>query len=126
MHRMDFRQSKVRRAAARTALVLIAAFATGADQPGDDARRAQVQAAATNAAVNLREQVLRMPLTRGIDVRAVVDRTQTLPALDQALQGAQQIGGPRWVDDRTCQVRLEIPGSQLSGVLLNEVRQHGD
>ncbi|HSV16425.1 MAG TPA: hypothetical protein VLI90_19335 [Tepidisphaeraceae bacterium] len=115
------------RVTARAALLFIAAVATGADQPAsDDPRRAQVQAAATNAAVNLREQVLRMPLTRGIDVRAVVDRTQTTAALDQALQGAQQIGGPRWIDDRTCQVRLEIPGSQLSGVLLNEVRQHAD
>jgi hypothetical protein len=108
-------------------LLLIAAVAIGAEPPAaDDARRAQVQAAAANAAVSLREQVLRMPLTRGVDVRAVVDRTQSAAALDQALQGAQQIGGPRWIDDRTCQVRVEIPGSQLSGVLLSEVRQHPD
>src|SRR5436309_15562218 len=90
----------------RTSLLVLAALfahiAQSADAPPvDEARRAQVQAAAANAMVSLREQVLRMPLTRGVDVRALVDRTQSSGALTQALQGAQQIGGPRWADDRT-------------------------
>ena len=54
-------------------LLVLAAMSSAADAPPsvDDARRAQVQAAATNAAASLREQVLRMPLSRGVDVRAV-------------------------------------------------------
>jgi hypothetical protein len=90
----------------------------------DDARRAQVQAAASNAASNLREQVLRMPLSRTVDVRQFVDRTHTDSALSAALQDAQQIGSPRWVDDRTCQVRLEVPASSVGQVLLDEAHRN--
>jgi hypothetical protein len=90
----------------------------------DDARRAQVQAAASNAASNLREQVLRMPLSRTVDVRQFVDRTRSDSALSAALQNAQQIGSPRWVDDRTCQVRLEVPASSVGQVLLDEAHRN--
>src|SRR4051794_24288420 len=126
MRSMKFRRPTMRRITPHLIWLMTAAIAAGADAPADDARQAQVQAAAANAMVNLREQVLRMPLTRGVDVRTLVDRTQSSAALTQALQGAQQIGGPRWGGDRTCQVRVEMPGSQLSGVLLSEVRQHVD
>lgn len=90
----------------------------------DDSRRFQVQAAAGNASLNLREQVLRMPLAKDVDVRLVVERTGAADEFNRAVQRAQQIGGPRWVDDHTCQVRLEVPGSQLSEVLVAAARQH--
>lgn len=92
----------------------------------DDARQAQVQAAASNAAASLREQVMRMPLSRDSAVRDLIHRMGSDGSLTQALQNAQQIGGPRWVDDHTCQVRLEVPGADLAAVIIKDVEEHPD
>jgi hypothetical protein len=37
--------------------------------------------------------------------------------LTQALQGAELVGGPRWVDNDTCQVQLEISGTRAARLI---------
>jgi hypothetical protein len=59
-----------------------------------------------------------------LDVHALLSRTGDDTLLSQALQNAQSVGGPRWVDDHTCQVRLEISGSELADLLVKEAREH--
>src|SRR5882724_303102 len=73
-----------------------------------DPRQAQVQAAINNASSSLHDQVMHMSLAKGVDVRLLIERTGSEAMLTDTLQNAQQIGGPRWIDERTCQIRLEI------------------
>jgi hypothetical protein len=92
-----------------------AASATSADA---DARAEQVQAATDDAVVNLRQQILRTRLTRDITVGDFLDKTRSQPELTRVMKGAQPLGGPRWVDDHTCQVQLELPESAVAAMLM--------
>jgi hypothetical protein len=99
----------------------IAGAETGVDS---DPRQLQVQAATANGAAALREQVLRLHLTRDISVREFVDHTHSGDELSRALASAQPEGGPRWVDEQTCQVQLDIPGSRVEKFLLKVADQN--
>jgi hypothetical protein len=83
-----------------------------------DPRQQQIQAATSNAMASLRDQVLRTRLTRDLSVNEFLDRTNSMGDLDRVLRAAQPIGGARWVDDRTCQIRLELPESQVAALLM--------
>jgi hypothetical protein len=83
-----------------------------------DPRQEQIQAATTNAMTTLRDQVLRTRLSRDLLVGDFLERTNSLGELDRVLKAAQPIGGARWVDERTCQVRLELPESQVAALLM--------
>jgi hypothetical protein len=83
-----------------------------------DARRAQVDAAVFNAVEGLYREVTRSPVTGAVTVGELVERVGGRAELIRALQGAQEIGGPRWLDDQTAQVRLEISGSRVRQVVL--------
>ena len=92
-----------------------------------DPRQAQVQAATTNAMNSLRDQVLRTRLTRDLMVSDFLDRTNSQAELDRVLKAAQPIGGARWADDHTCQIRLELPESQVAALLMgiaHDTHQH--
>jgi hypothetical protein len=91
---------------------------TGAALAQDqDPRRAQVTAATANAVANLRDQVGRAPISNQVTVNDFIARTNGEPALNRALQAAEQIGGPRWIDNQTCQVQLEISGARVADTL---------
>jgi hypothetical protein len=83
-----------------------------------DTHQDQVQAATANATANLRDQILRTRLSREITVGDFLDRTNSQPELTRILKTAQPIGGPRWVDERTCQVRVELPATTVAAMLL--------
>jgi hypothetical protein len=85
--------------------------------PEQDSRRAQVDAATANAVEALRTQIGDTQLSRNLTVQDVLDRTHGNETLSKALWRAQQIGGPRWLDSQTCQVRLEISGTRVASVL---------
>src|SRR4051812_2282604 len=95
------------------ALVVAASSARlHAAQNGEaDARRAQVMAANADAIEALRRDVLNAPVTADMTVEQFVQRTDSRDALDRAIRRAEQIGGTRRLDDQTCQVRLQLPGS---------------
>jgi hypothetical protein len=87
-----------------------------------DTRVSQIQAARANGIANLREQVLRTKLGRNSTVGEFLDRAQATDGLNEILDSAQPVGGPRWVDDHVCQVRLELAGPKVSAFLMSVAR----
>ena len=63
-------------------------------------------------------QIAAEPVGRGITVGDMLDATDGNDFLVKTLQRAQMIGGPRWLDDQTCQVRLEISGTRVAAALV--------
>ena len=98
-------------------IAIIAGLLGGASLAQEDPRRTQVSAATASAVSTLRQQVLGAPLSRDLTVQDFLDRTGGADDLNRTLQRAEQIGGPRWIDERTCQVRMEIAGSRLAETL---------
>jgi len=89
-------------------------------------RRDQIQAATDNAVQSLRQQVRAVRINRDLSIGQLVDKVQGEHELVRTLARAQQIGGPRWLDDQTCQVRLEIAGSSVAETLRQIVKDSGD
>lgn len=102
------------------AVVLLCAGARGQE----DARRSQVAAATADAYEGLRREVLAMPVAGDLTVQSLVERTGGQPQLDAVLHSADQIGGTRWLDDQTCQVRLEVRGVDVARTLLELADKH--
>ena len=88
------------------------------------ARAAQVRAAEADAAASLRESVLRLAIGRGLRVRDLVERTHAEETLSRALSTAQPRGGPRWVDEQTCQVQLTVPGPAVADAVTAMVARY--
>jgi hypothetical protein len=77
----------------------------------------QTLAASTDAREALRQQVLAARVAPALTVRQLLDRTGGWTELEKALGTAQQIGGTRWLDNETVQVRLLIEGAALADAL---------
>lgn len=88
----------------------------------DGGRRAQVAAATADALHTLEADVLSASVTPDFTVEQFVDRTGSREALARMLRGAEQIGGTRWLDDQTCQVRMEVSGGDVADMLLDVAR----
>jgi len=84
----------------------------------------QVDAARSDAMENLRQEVLAAHIEPDITVQMLIDRTGGIDALNNALAGARQIGGPRWLDPQTAQIRLEIKGTSVADALEKLAREH--
>ncbi|WP_428937205.1 hypothetical protein [Fontivita pretiosa] len=84
-----------------------------------DLVRAQVKAASDNALSALRQEVLAARITPNLTVADFLDRTNARELLDETLARAEQIGGPRWLDEKTCQVKLEISGQRVAYALVS-------
>ena len=85
---------------------------------GDDARQAKVDAATQNALSGMMADVARQPITPKLAVRDLLNSTNGADALMDTLKQADQIGGPRWIDEQTCQVQLEIAGQKVADRLV--------
>src|SRR6185437_16122509 len=83
-----------------------------------DPKRDQAAAATARAVDRLRAKIAAEPVGRGITVGDMLDATDGNDFLVKTLQRAQMIGGPRWLDDQTCQVRLEISGTRVAAALV--------
>jgi hypothetical protein len=97
------------------ATVLVSAAASAQDAPTRD----QIAAANSRALEGLRVQVVSEPIGPGLTVADLLSRTGTGKKLNETLARAQQIGGPRWLDDHTVQVRLEIGGPTVKKALVD-------
>ena len=75
-----------------------------------------VRAATSNAVRNLYDEVGRQQLKPNLSVRAYLRSMEMENEFIRTLQGAEQIGEPRW-QNSTCQVQLEIPASRVSYTL---------
>ncbi len=97
-----------------------AASRAAAQPANDDARRqAQVHVATASALEKLRDDVGAARVAGDMTVHEFVRRTDSAAELDAALRDARQIGGPRWTDEQTCQIQLEIPGDAVARALSN-------
>lgn len=79
--------------------------------------RPQVQAATAEAVAALRDEVERASINRHMTVGEFVRRVHAEEDLTRALQRAEMVGGPRWVDNDTCEVQLEMSGSRVGHIL---------
>lgn len=91
--------------------------AAGWAQTPDLARRT-VDAALSDAADRLRQVVLDQRIEGDVTVADLVRKTDRAALLEETLNRARTIGGPRWLDDGAVEVRLEIPAEQVSRALL--------
>jgi hypothetical protein len=91
-------------------LVLLVACPAQARQTQEERRRAQVAAATSSAVQGLYDEIARQQIVRTLSVEGFLDQTGGREELMKTLQRAEQIGGPRWIDEQTCQVHLEIDG----------------
>src|SRR5688500_8836234 len=96
------------------ALLFLAAMAPAQEEP----TRAQIAAATDTAVTALRESIAETSIGRNLTVKTLLDRTGGAETLTETLRRAQQIGGPRWIDEQTCQVRLEISGARVAKSLM--------
>ncbi len=104
----------------RFILVLMIAMAACARASlGEDPARAQVAAATANALGALRSDIRSARITPTLTVAQFLDRTNAADLFDDTIEQAQQIGAPRWVDDQTCQVQLELSGAKVAYSLVS-------
>ncbi len=109
----------------RAWLMMIFVLATAlVASANDDLRRAQVAAAAADASRRLEADVLAAPVDGKLTVGDLADQTGSRNALLETLHSAQQVGGTRWIDDQTTQVRLEIGGDAVAHTLLLAAAAH--
>jgi hypothetical protein len=97
--------------------IILLLGAAGLAWAGEETGRSQVRAATADAVENLLDEVSRASLTRNLTVDDFVRRTNSRDELVKVLQRAQQIGGPRWIDDHTCQIELQISGPVVGAAL---------
>jgi hypothetical protein len=86
--------------------------------------RDRVQAAYDNAMQSLRQQVDDVQIRPDLTVADLIEKVGGDDELATTLAKAQRIGGPRWLDDQTCQVRLDISGATVADSLKQIVGDH--
>lgn len=94
-------------------VMLIALLMAALPLRADTDQRDSVQAATDNARQTLRQQVEDLRVQRDLSVGELLKKIGGEDQLTDTINRAQQIGGPRWLNEQTCQVRLEIPGSTV-------------
>lgn len=79
--------------------------------------QAQVVAARANAVEKLLADVLDERISVDLTIQQFVEQTNGMSALNHAVLEADPVGGPRWVDDQTCLVKLSLPREKVVTVL---------
>jgi len=108
----------MRRSSKHIAFAVAIALACGVagGQP-EDPRPARVAAATDAARANLRASVYRERIRPGLSVRQFVEQVSAEQELEGTLATAEPVGGPRWLDEQTCQVRVELPAAAVARAL---------
>src|SRR3954468_24416350 len=91
------------------ASVSSAALADAPAAAPPDNPRDQAAAASRRALNSLRDQIGAESIGQGLTGNDPLKKTGTAKTFPKTIARAQQIGGPRWIDSQTCQVRLELP-----------------
>ncbi|MCC6239949.1 MAG: hypothetical protein IT448_06605 [Phycisphaerales bacterium] len=87
-----------------------------------DTRLVQIRAASADAMASLQQQIGTMVLADGVTIGSLVQKTSTQTQLAQLLEQARQIGGPRWLDAHTVQIRLELSGAAISAFVESTIQ----
>jgi hypothetical protein len=96
-----------------------------ADSFADDPHRQLEAAALADAIERLRGTISDERIDADLTVGQFVARTQSLGQLVKALQGAQQVGPPRWSGD-VCEVRVRIDGAVVARALTGIAAEAGE
>jgi hypothetical protein len=91
----------------------------GLQRPETGDRADQVSAALANAVDKLHDDIADERLSPQLTVGEFLNRTNAHDRLLDTLRRGQQIGGPRWIDDRTCQLKLAVPAEQVARTLID-------
>ena len=102
-------------------LLIFAAFGAAAQEQTSNP---QVLAAVADAQQALTAQVLAARVSQDFTVQKLIDSVGGMDELSRTLHAAQQIGGPRWLDGQTVQVRLLIEGAAVAQTLNRIVSQN--
>lgn len=100
-------------------ICLVCLRAVAQQQPGP-----QISAAAADAMESLQRHVLNANVSPTMTLRDLLDRVGGREELIKSLHAAQQIGGPRWLDDQTVQVRLLLDGGQVARTVMDIVHKN--
>lgn len=101
-----------------TATVFAAEHPTTTIAPRDRLMMTDTIRAATARAVwALYDRVAAQPLTPNLNVGAYLKHMELVEEFTRLLRQADQLGGPRWIDEYTCQVQLEISAMRMAHVL---------
>src|SRR4051812_14278012 len=93
---------------------------------GEPTNRAdQISAALANAVDKLHDDIADERLSPQLTVGEFLNRTNAHDRLLDTLRRGQQIGGPRWTDDRTCQLKLAVPAEQVAHTLIDVANAAG-
>jgi hypothetical protein len=97
------------------------------DRATSSESRPEIASATSVARANLRatidEVVVAPP---DVSVGAFVRQTNGDDRVNAVVSTAKQIGGPRWLDERTCQVRLSVPAGDVFGALVSLAADAGE
>lgn len=98
----------------------VSAVPASATSPVDKAalREKLVADAVEDAVDSLMSDVGRQPIFGRVTVRDLLVRTDSFDTFLATLRDADQIGGPRWLDENTVQVRLAVTGPILATSLI--------
>ncbi len=99
-------------------LMLPAVLPTPAACAQDETRTAEIAAATERAVDGLRADIGATRIAPNLTVEDFLRRTGGSDKLRTALLRSPQIGGPRWIDDQTCQVKLEASGETVAATLV--------
>lgn len=91
----------------------------------DDRVQSQITAAASNAVDKLAADVLDEQIAVDLTVADFIHDTNSIDKLMDLLRQSQQIGGPRWLDDQTCQVKLAIEAPRVLELLRQTAELNG-
>lgn len=100
--------------------LLLGGAALGQSPPpeAEAARQAHVAAAVDDGIAAIRRDVYATSFSVDLTIRQAAGRIDAAKSLDEAIQSAEQRGGPRWREDgQSCEVRLELPGTTVAAAL---------
>ena len=86
---------------------------------------AEVTAATASAVRGLMEQIQAEPLTANMSIGQFLDANGARNELAAMLSRLPSQGSARWLDDQTCQVRLEVSGAEVAGDLTKIAGERG-
>ena len=70
-----------------------------------------------DAREKLKREILSTEIGQGQTIGSVLKDRGLVDELDRQLGEAKPVGGPRWLDERNCQVRVELPGERVMEIL---------
>ncbi len=89
-------------------------------------RAETARAARARALSSLYRDAAAAPVGAGLTLGQYLDRVNGVDSFKDTLETAEEIGGPRWIDAKTCQVQWEITGKRVYDAVKLIVAQHPD